>query len=249
MSLLDGLISYWKLNETSGTRVDSKGSNDLTDNNTVGNIVGVIGNAGNFVQANSEFLSHADNASLSTDNTDFSFSYWVYIPTSSSGADGHVAKYDNNDAAEREYYFLFNTGPNDITFALFKNDGGSNPSGGVKIPSPTKDEFIHIVGMVNNSTLTQTIIMNDGTPVTGTMTETHTNASVTDFTIGNLATPEAYMDGRIDEVGFWKRALTAAEITQLYNGGAGLSYPFSSPVFESTGIGRMPGYLSFGRRI
>jgi hypothetical protein len=32
--------------------------------------------------------------------------------------------------------------------------------------------------------------------------------------------------GLIDEVGFWKRKLTAQEITALYNGGAGL--PFSS---------------------
>jgi hypothetical protein len=32
--------------------------------------------------------------------------------------------------------------------------------------------------------------------------------------------------GMLDEIGFWKRKLTAAEITALYNGGAGL--PFSS---------------------
>ena len=34
-SLTTNLISYWKLDETSGTRVDSVGNNDLTDNNTV----------------------------------------------------------------------------------------------------------------------------------------------------------------------------------------------------------------------
>jgi hypothetical protein len=33
-------------------------------------------------------------------------------------------------------------------------------------------------------------------------------------------------DGLIDEVGVWKRVLTAAERTQLYNGGAGITYPF-----------------------
>ena len=35
-SLLTSLISYWKLDETSGTRVDVVSGNDLTDNNTVG---------------------------------------------------------------------------------------------------------------------------------------------------------------------------------------------------------------------
>jgi hypothetical protein len=32
--------------------------------------------------------------------------------------------------------------------------------------------------------------------------------------------------GLIDEVGFWRRALTAAELARLYNGGAGLAYEF-----------------------
>ena len=35
------------------------------------------------------------------------------------------------------------------------------------------------------------------------------------------------MKGRIDEVGFWKRVLTSAERSLLYNGGVGLTYPFS----------------------
>ncbi len=34
------------------------------------------------------------------------------------------------------------------------------------------------------------------------------------------------MDGIVDEVGLWSRALTIAEVTALYNAGAGLAYPF-----------------------
>ena len=33
--LLDGLVSYWSLDEQSGARADSVGGNHLTDNNTV----------------------------------------------------------------------------------------------------------------------------------------------------------------------------------------------------------------------
>jgi hypothetical protein len=33
-------------------------------------------------------------------------------------------------------------------------------------------------------------------------------------------------DGLIDEIGLWRRVLTADERTQLYNGGNGLTYPF-----------------------
>jgi hypothetical protein len=34
--------------------------------------------------------------------------------------------------------------------------------------------------------------------------------------------------GDIDEVGIWSRVLTSTEVTQLYNGGAGLQYPFTN---------------------
>jgi hypothetical protein len=35
-----------------------------------------------------------------------------------------------------------------------------------------------------------------------------------------------YWDGRIDAGGFWKRILTPAEITTLFNSGNGLEHPF-----------------------
>ena len=38
-----------------------------------------------------------------------------------------------------------------------------------------------------------------------------------------------YVDGIIDEVGIWARSLSDAEVTQLYNAGAGLTYPFTLP--------------------
>jgi hypothetical protein len=35
-----------------------------------------------------------------------------------------------------------------------------------------------------------------------------------------------FYDGLIDEIGLWHRALTTAEILILYNGGAGITFPF-----------------------
>src|SRR6056300_304684 len=48
------LVSFWKLDEASGTRVDAFGSNDLTDNNTVGQGTGTVyANAADFERSNS----------------------------------------------------------------------------------------------------------------------------------------------------------------------------------------------------
>ena len=65
MALSDSLVSYWILGEASGERADSHDSNPLTDNNTVGQAAGKITNAADFIPGNSEYLNHADNASLS----------------------------------------------------------------------------------------------------------------------------------------------------------------------------------------
>lgn len=40
MSLLDGLVSFWDMDETSGMRYDAYGPNHLADNNTVGYVAG-----------------------------------------------------------------------------------------------------------------------------------------------------------------------------------------------------------------
>ena len=42
----------------------------------------------------------------------------------------------------------------------------------------------------------------------------------------SLAFSSILTDGRVDEVGLWQRVLTPLEVSTLYNGGAGLSYPF-----------------------
>ena len=45
------------------------------------------------------------------------------------------------------------------------------------------------------------------------------------LTLGS--TPGYFLDGIVDEVGIWDAALTAGEVTTLYNGGDGLTYPFT----------------------
>ena len=76
---LTDLISHWPLNEVSGTRVDSHGSNDLDDVNTVTQAAGKIGNAAEFVNDNDERLRHDDNADLSGADVDWTFAIWLYF--------------------------------------------------------------------------------------------------------------------------------------------------------------------------
>lgn len=74
-----GIVSYWKLDETSGTRADSIGANSLTDNNTVLSGTGKVSNAADFEASNSEYLSAADSSDWDFGLDGYSVSKWIYF--------------------------------------------------------------------------------------------------------------------------------------------------------------------------
>lgn len=100
----------WTLKETSGTRTDStSNSNDLNDNNTVTSATGQINGAADFTAANSEYLSRADNASLSITG-DITYSFWINadaLPSVAGNTYMLATKWDLNNA--RSWAFRINT--------------------------------------------------------------------------------------------------------------------------------------------
>ena len=223
MSLLTDLISYWKLDEASGTRVDSHGSNDLTDNNTVGSAAGKIGNAADFEADNSEYLSHVDNDDLSTGDIDFTFSIWFFA----EGYNNFPMLIRKADSAGREYALFYNTGGVfGLTFGVF-SAGGTQTD--VNAGNLSTGQWYHIVcghDSVNNELF---LYIDNGTPFTASHSAGVRSTGTGDFQIGASTDQSLYWDGLIDEVGFWKRRLTTDEIAQLYNSGNGLSYDDFDP--------------------
>src|SRR3989338_9836212 len=106
-SLGTSLNAFWKLDEASGTRSDSVGSNNLTDNNTVTQGTGKVGNAAQFTAANSESLSITDNTALSTGDIDFTIAAWVYLDSVSSTR-GIVDKRSADAAGSNDYSLRYN---------------------------------------------------------------------------------------------------------------------------------------------
>ena len=67
VNIYNGLGANWRLDEVSGSGLDSFGANTLTDNFTVTSSTGLVFPlARQFTAANSEYLSIADNAGTST---------------------------------------------------------------------------------------------------------------------------------------------------------------------------------------
>lgn len=223
-SLLTSLIAYWKLDEASGTREDSHTNDlDLTDNNTVTQATGKVDNAGQFTAANTEYLSHTDDALLRTGDIDFTFAGWVYFD-SLVAARGILSKARPQNAGG-EYEVFFNTGSSAISWWVRKADNSALvtlDSSGTVFSTATwywvevyHDAASNVIGIrINNGTAAETAIT--GGVFSGT------NA----FHLGAL-NGAFTMSGRLDEWGFWKRRLTSDERAALYNSGNGKTYPFS----------------------
>lgn len=221
--LLTGLVSYWKLEEASGTRFDAHGTNHLTDNNTVTQATGRVGNAAQFTGSNLEFLSIADNSSLSMGaGARFTLAAWVYL-TSKGDTRNIIAK--RAGVGDLEYYMRYNLASD--RFNLEVSPDGFTPVTSVDANasgSPALNTWYFVVAGYDGSQLL--IQVNNGTVNTQPY-----NSDVYDggslFQLGAWSGANELWDGRIDEAGLWKRWLTAGERTQLYNGGAGLTYPFT----------------------
>ena len=113
-----GLVSYWKMDETSGSRVDSVGANTLTDNNTVPSQVGVISNASQYVAANSEYLSKASFNWATSIGNSFTIAGWVAL-NANTGTDAYVLSWNANNAG----HVNLDWGPGNVSM-FFRTDLG-----------------------------------------------------------------------------------------------------------------------------
>jgi hypothetical protein len=222
--LLANLISYWKLDETGTvTRNDSKGSNHLATGNLPGSTTGKINLAAQFQAAVPHYLSIPSNTSLQV-TSDFTWSLWVKlttIPPYSVILGKTVPGAGNMDYLIQHaagYGFVFQVNDN-ATVAV---SVGTDAALGV---------WYHVVAWWDSADQKLRLRINDATTYVSTMTSPLVQtANALYFGTGDSGAGLAdYLNGVLDEVGFWKRKLNASEITALYNGGAGLPLTSFTP--------------------
>lgn len=221
------LVSYWRLEEASGTRVDAFGSNDLTPTNTPANAAGIVGNAVALVTASSQQLVAASNATLQSGNIDHTISAWIY-PTANSSSSCIVCKTDVDMASNAAGYewMLYQVSNTKVRFLVGKGGNGtgtssSNVTSDVDI---TLNAWNYVEGFYDAANALVGVVVN-GTVKTAAST-TVPGTSTGSVRIGAIGPGSSYFGGRIDEVSFWKRLLTTGERDYLYNGGAGRTPSF-----------------------
>lgn len=251
MALTDNLISYWKLQ---GNSNDSSGSNNGTDTDiTYGTAYGKISQGGLF-NGSSSFVNIPYDATLSSPTSEITISVWVKVNTWTDYAK-IVAKDYRGDGSWASPYTSYDIGLFTAAskfFAFNVATGAGSPFYSQSNLALTTGIWYHLVG-TKDSTSGLKIYVNGGqkgTSLGATGNITHANTSVTIGQRSNVA-PGDFFDGDIDEIAIWSRALTAAEVVTLYNGGDGLTYPFTTPTTGYVGgtkvsqVGSTSGELTF----
>ena len=210
------LLAYYRLDETTGSVLnDATGQHAGTNYGATTDSAGVLGTSYSFSGDASTSFTYSDLYFGAGTYAGLSIQAWVNttdtdggIVTSRNGFNGTLVGLMIGSGNGSPSFFV--SGQESISGTTSINDG----------------QWHHLVGVFDGATGTKSLYV-DGVPVSGS-TSLATINPLTDFYLGwdadNNIEPTRYLIGRIDEVGIWSRALTAAEVTTLYNNGAGIAY-------------------------
>ena len=225
MAIKDSLVSYYKLDESSGNALDAEGSNDLTVTGATQNDSEAIINTSYSFDGVNDFLVDTTASGLPT--TVGSISAWVRHDGSISQSEDSIIEMGNGGTTR----ILLRTKDAD-NIALFI-DG---TEAAIKENVITSNTWFHVV--VTWDTVNDLFVMYiDGSDVSATTLATGNPATVDEINIGSDHSDNQLWGGKLDEIGIWTKILTSSEVTSLYNSGNGLAYPFLEGTSMQINIG------------
>lgn len=202
-TLNNSLVSHWKFNDD---LVDATGAHTLSAGGTPTYAAGVLGNA-LVVNQNSE-ATLADHADMKP-ATDFSFVCWVN-PTDVA----QQTIFEKLTAASNLGYRLIINASTQYWWGVY--DGTAEKQA---VATVTYGTWAMVYVQYDAATKKGGISLN-----ASAVTLSAALASAISHSTASMVWGASLPTHNIDSMSFWLRLLTAGELTDLYNGGAGLDY-------------------------
>ena len=222
-ALADDIISYYKLDESSGDVVDELGTYDGTNYGATRGVAGIINDAFDFDGSN----DYAGGFGESLLENDFTVNVWVTTEEASS----QNYAVGQSVSASGHYRFMIGTSGDQLYMRQHRGGGTSSATGSTQM---TYDGSVwYMMTFVSNSTGAYGYLNGglEASIIEGTALYSGINQGLTFgvkyYNSGNRGGP---WEGKLDEIGIWDRQLSEAEIIALYNSGAGESFPFDGYV-------------------
>lgn len=223
--LLTDLVAYWKLDESSGTRVDSAGTYNLSESASVSGTSGLINNGASITSGSTNYLYEGSTGALNTINTadatnPLTFNVWIN-PASFGSYKAIFEFYGTSGNGRRLSIFIDSPSSGYIEV---NNAWMSGISSSLTFsPTWSTSEWQMMTVVCNSSGVT--LYRNATSCVIWTGNAGRVPAGDGRLYLGsNPSGGGSAYSGIYDEAGLWGRALSTDDITALYNGGSGLPY-------------------------
>lgn len=196
-----GLLSWWKLDEISGTRLDAHGGYALSDVNTVGSVVDGGRRVAYFNDAAQEYFARSSPIISNV----VSVTAWINLEDRTFyGGPASIGVLQDLDFFPQGYQFFMDTAGRLSFYASF-GAGGTRTSSYV-VPLNT---WVHVACAVGASNMQ---LYANGTQVLSASTPSGFGPR-NSFKVGSQ------MDGMMRDVSLWTRQLAADEVATLMDGG------------------------------
>ena len=237
--LFNGLVGYWAMNETSwnGTSGEVK-DNSVSGNNGISTCygggctvatttTGKYGNGGNF-DGNSAHGYVSISSAPANGNNDYTFSAWIK-PNNFGASNTIISEFDNPGGSSNVLIRFMTTTTSKLWCGTYNNGYSAVASN----TSLSAGQWVHVV--CTKSGTTGSLYINGVLDNTGTLG----NVTVTDTRIGagENVSPPYIMNGTIDDTRIYNRALSASEISQLYNNPGNIASNVNATVKPTTSAG------------
>jgi len=226
MALGTGIVTVWKLDESSGNAADSVGSNTLT-NGSVTYAAAKINNGATFTTGLTSTTSPISGTG------DWTFAVWY--KSSTTGTNKQIAIFGNSAQTAKQIIYLYTTVGNAIALdtagaSLITSSNTSTINGAWHL--------LVITHTANNFAM----YIDDVSVGTGSTTGMNLGSNSMGLGYDNLNARWPW-GAQLDEAYFWNVVLSGTDRTALYNAGTGKQYPFlyyslvlAQTTFTLTGI-------------
>jgi hypothetical protein len=218
-SLLNGLVSYYPLSDTT----DVKGGNNLTNNNSVTFVSGLLGNAASFGATSNLTAAYSAPFDIGASGTGMSVTYWMKVSAPPTGGSVMVSENTTSNPSYLIQFFqstskFFSAARDGATLSVTSNQTVVDNTWHFVAHTFNPSDKIFRVYIDGNTAASSSagpgaalISNNAGLAIGGTASGMYGRATV----------------ALMDEVGLWNVCLTPAQVTCVWNNGTPVPYPFT----------------------
>jgi hypothetical protein len=219
-----GAVAHYALDEASGNAIATLGGLDLTAVNAPGATTGKVSGARAISSSGTKCFTRADDVLFRQGSYDFALGFWVN-PTTVGADQALISK----DGSTTGWHTRF-TSANKILF-ISRQAGGADYGRVTSTTALSASTWSYVLLGVDFASALVFVSINAGAFDTAVGTGTP-GPGTANFELGrNPSAGETVFTGALDEVTIFKptgiASLRAEMASRLYNGGAGLAYPWA----------------------